>query len=144
VISPEPEISSRVLAAAQAGNLIEAIKLVREETGLGLREAKELVEGRLAAAGGRIQPAAGAEMPVNALVALQRGQLIEAIRHFRVANRVGLKDAKEAVEAYLERNPLAKRQFKAAAARRARPVLRVFWFLVVTALAVAGYFLVKG
>ena len=33
-----------VLHAIQAGNKIEAIKLVREQTGLGLKEAKDAVD----------------------------------------------------------------------------------------------------
>ncbi|MCP5397265.1 MAG: ribosomal protein L7/L12 [Sphingomonadaceae bacterium] len=51
---PAPAISSadaaqiladpEVQAALAAGRKIEAIKLVREKTGLGLKEAKELVE----------------------------------------------------------------------------------------------------
>jgi len=36
--------SSEVRAALAGGNKIEAIKLVRERTGLGLKEAKDLVE----------------------------------------------------------------------------------------------------
>ena len=38
----DPEIR----AALEAGNKIEAIKRVRERTGLGLKEAKDLVESR--------------------------------------------------------------------------------------------------
>jgi hypothetical protein len=33
-----------VAAALQLGNKIEAIRLLREETGLGLKEAKDLIE----------------------------------------------------------------------------------------------------
>jgi large subunit ribosomal protein L7/L12 len=36
--------SAEVRAALAAGNKIEAIKLVRESTGLGLKESKDLVE----------------------------------------------------------------------------------------------------
>ena len=36
-----------MLHAVQAGNKIEAIKLVRELTGLGLKEAKDAVDGYL-------------------------------------------------------------------------------------------------
>jgi hypothetical protein len=38
------EIDAEVRAALAAGNKIEAIKLVRAATGLGLAEAKEMVE----------------------------------------------------------------------------------------------------
>ena len=39
-----PSSKAIVAAALVGGNKIEAIKLVREQTGLGLKEAKELVE----------------------------------------------------------------------------------------------------
>jgi len=44
VVKTIPQISAPAIAALQLGNKIEAIKLVREETGLGLKEAKDLVE----------------------------------------------------------------------------------------------------
>jgi len=44
VVIPAPQISVQAIAALQLGNKIEAIKLVREATGLGLKEAKDLVE----------------------------------------------------------------------------------------------------
>jgi len=39
------EISDQVIAAIDAGRKIEAIKTLREETGLGLKEAKDVVDG---------------------------------------------------------------------------------------------------
>ena len=39
-----PEVESEARALLRAGNKIEAIKLVREATRLGLAEAKQLVE----------------------------------------------------------------------------------------------------
>ena len=36
--------SDEVLAAVQRGHKIEAIKILREETGLGLKEAKEAID----------------------------------------------------------------------------------------------------
>ena len=39
-----PSLSSQAIAALQSGNKIEAIKLVREATGLGLKEAKDAVD----------------------------------------------------------------------------------------------------
>lgn len=43
--SPRPyEPSAAVVSAVHQGNRIEAIKIVRQETGLGLKEAKDLVD----------------------------------------------------------------------------------------------------
>jgi len=140
----EPQLSPRAGAAAKAGNIIEAIKLVREETGLGLREAKALVENSLTGAGHSGKPATDAELPVGSLVALERGQMLDAIRNYREYHHVGLKDAKAAVQRYLDRNPNTKQQFRDAAARRRRPVVRIFRFLLVAGLALAGYLLAAG
>jgi ribosomal protein L7/L12 len=41
------QISARAIDALKQGSKIEAIKIVREETGMGLKEAKETVERHL-------------------------------------------------------------------------------------------------
>lgn len=43
-MTTEPELSTQVLNAIHANRKIDAIKLLREERGLGLKEAKELVD----------------------------------------------------------------------------------------------------
>ena len=45
----ELELSAQVEQAIAAGRKIEAIKLLREEAGLDLKEAKELVDARVSA-----------------------------------------------------------------------------------------------
>ncbi len=90
----------RVLVAQ--GNKIAAIKLVREQTGMGLKEAKDYVEALPAT--GPIAPPVGSAAPqpasdlseVHAL-ALQ-GQKIQAIKLYRELTGVGLKEAKEYVD----------------------------------------------
>lgn len=42
-------LSPAVIQALEAGRIIDAIKLVRQETGLGLKDAKDLVDAHLAA-----------------------------------------------------------------------------------------------
>lgn len=42
--SPQVAVSQRVLSEISAGKLIKAIKIQREETGMGLAEAKQAVE----------------------------------------------------------------------------------------------------
>lgn len=44
-----PTLSARAEAALRNGNKIEAIKIIREELGLGLKEAKDLVDAYEAA-----------------------------------------------------------------------------------------------
>lgn len=38
------EISDEIIAAVDAGRKIEAIRILREESGLGLKESKEIVD----------------------------------------------------------------------------------------------------
>jgi len=45
---PPMVLSARAVAALQAGRKIEAIKILRAETGIGLKEAKEKVEAYVA------------------------------------------------------------------------------------------------
>lgn len=92
----------------QSGRMIDAVKLYREITGVGLKEAKDAVE----------QIARGEPVQINSVVTtnvggttdqaekmkqvvrlIKEGNKIEAIKAFREATGVGLKEAKEAVEA---------------------------------------------
>jgi len=92
---------------ARAGKKIDAIKLVREQTGLGLKEAKDAVEaierGELveltwaSSAAAAPGPYALDLAPITA--AVNAGKKIEAIKLYRQQTGVGLKEAKDAVEA---------------------------------------------
>ena len=42
-------LSTAVMGAIQSGRKIEAIKLIREERGIGLKEAKTLIDHKMAA-----------------------------------------------------------------------------------------------
>jgi ribosomal protein L7/L12 len=106
VIEPNSAAMAEVRRALAAGNKIAAIKHYREATGLGLRDAKDAVE---AIAAGRA-PSPLAAAPVAAvggnatvLTLLAAGRKIEAIKVYREATGVGLKDAKDAVEALEQR-----------------------------------------
>jgi ribosomal protein L7/L12 len=98
---------NRLLLLMQAGKKIEAIKLYREETRIGLKEAKDTVEAL--AAGQPIARKSG-ELVKNIgvdpnslegqVLALMRDQKkIWAIKLYREQTGVGLKQAKDAVEA---------------------------------------------
>jgi len=118
------------------GNKIGAIKLYREQTGLGLKEAKDTLD----AVEVQIKSGAGTEpaMPSDPMAWMEslakrqganseelltqsyhdgqlpppdevakdfvrRGRKIEAIKRYREQTNVGLKEAKDAVEAYEKR-----------------------------------------
>jgi len=82
--------------------LIHAIKLYREATGVGLAEAKESVEAM--ARGEAIKPPSGTmdfdnpilEARIKSL--LSKRQKVEAVKIYREEYGVGLKEAKDAVD----------------------------------------------
>ena len=88
-----------------SGNKIAAIKRYREETGVGLAEAKAAVES-LEAGGSfteRVQPE-DSDLTQQIVTLLGKGEKIEAVKMYRDRIRVGLKEAKEAVERIGEQN----------------------------------------
>jgi ribosomal protein L7/L12 len=96
---PKDSLPANVRAALERGSAIEAIKLLREVTGLGLKEAKDLIDRHQV---GKPTPmgvgTAGSAIPPEALAALEQGNKIEAIRLLRERTGLGLKEAKQAVE----------------------------------------------
>lgn len=96
---PNQSLPARVLFALATGNKVEAIKLLREATGLDLKQAKDAVEGQRPADGAGARPEAPAtKLPADVVDALQRGKKIEAVRLLRQHTGLGLKDAKDAVD----------------------------------------------
>ncbi len=82
------------------------------------------------------------DLPTAALSALQRGSKIEAIKHVREARGIGLKEAKDVVEQYMDANPQVKQRMAAANAESARGFLG--WVVLVAALALAAYYFYTG
>jgi ribosomal protein L7/L12 len=106
----------RVLGEIQGGRKIEAIKLVRERTRLGLAEAKALVdavERGDASIDLDLVPTSSLDNATVALndpglaarlvVEIAAGRKIEAIKLLRERTGLGLKEAKDAIDA-LERD----------------------------------------
>ncbi|MGJ7533732.1 MULTISPECIES: hypothetical protein [unclassified Variovorax] len=105
------ELPPDAALALQRGRMIEAIKIVRDRTGVDLKSAKDAVDryaDRLERgegdARGRGAPAAAmqdrgfASMPSIALAALAQGNKIEAIRLTREATGLSLSAAKRLVD----------------------------------------------
>ena len=81
------------------GRKINAIKLYRESTGVGLKEAKDIVEAMAAAGRSSVNaftPAQGADERIVHLV--RSGNKIAAIRDYRAATGVSLLEAKNYIE----------------------------------------------
>ncbi|HEX7802293.1 MAG TPA: 50S ribosomal protein L7/L12 [Pseudoxanthomonas sp.] len=107
-MSREIRFPAAAVAALAQGQRIVAIKRVRESNpGMDLREAMETVDA-YASGGQRFTVDAPAEvaiapvdgLPAEAIAALSRGQVIEAIKIVRAATGLGLKEAKDLVEQY--------------------------------------------
>lgn len=113
-VSISREAMSQVFSYLRAGNKIEAIKLYREQTGLGLKEAKDAVDG--------LEKAVNAGLPIDSMLTapaptnpaqgnwmqevmdeIRAGRKINAIKIYRENSGLGLKESKDAVDA-LEKN----------------------------------------
>ena len=130
------QLPPQVQAALRAGRAVEAIKLLREATGLGLKEAKD----RIDAEGQHGSPAAQypqmpGTLPVQVVEAMRAGNKIEAIRLLREQTGMGLKEAKEAVEA----SPAASRYSPGEVPRR----FRLSWLVAVGLALLVLYFLFR-
>jgi ribosomal protein L7/L12/sugar lactone lactonase YvrE len=122
----------------QSGQKIYAIKLFRETFGVGLKEAKDAVDameagkgldisGMQVVASAPVNLQSNAENIAEIQRLLQGGSKIEAIKRFREMTGVGLKEAKDAVEA-IERGEnldISKMQANAANAQNLAIVKKV-------------------
>jgi ribosomal protein L7/L12 len=99
-----PPLPADVIAAIREGRKIEAIKRLREHRGLGLEDAKDTVEAYMRYGA---TPSGGVDdpLPADVVHAIRDGRKVEAIKRLRAHRRIGLKEAKDAVEAYMRREP---------------------------------------
>ncbi|KQU73634.1 MULTISPECIES: ribosomal protein L7/L12 [unclassified Rhizobacter] len=140
--SPD-SLSVEVVDALRRGNKIEAIKLLRDATGLGLSEAKDAVErvesGESPALQERVR---SSTMSPEIEAALQQGNKIEAIRLLRAQTGVGLKEAKEAVDAASDGRQATAPGGSPGEVKRSGSSLK--WFVaVIFAAAMLIYFVLK-
>ena len=66
-------------------------------------------------------------IPLNAVLSLQEGNLIEAIKHTREETGSGLKESKAAVEGWLAANPEARQLYLEAASRARGGTGKLLW-----------------
>ena len=94
---PLPEA---VVAAMRSGNKLAAVKRLRESTGVGLLQAKALVDLHGSDALTPAVDASGLVLPQTVRDAMDAGRKREAIRLLREQTGQGLRDAREAIEVY--------------------------------------------
>lgn len=93
---------AQVATEIAAGRKIAAIKIYRENTGVGLAEAKDAVENIEAGIPAPVDLAAAAHVsPEDAHVTqlIAKGSVLEAIKLYREIHGTGLAEAKAAVDA---------------------------------------------
>jgi ribosomal protein L7/L12 len=91
----------------EEGRKIEAIKVYRAHTGLGLAEAKAAVEAMQAGKSPPPMPELGGDLESELLRLFGQGQKIQAIKLYREQTGMGLAEAKRAVEALAARHGLS-------------------------------------
>jgi ribosomal protein L7/L12 len=132
-----------VLDALQRGKTIEAIKLLRASGGMGLKQAKDVIDSYASGnAESAVAPGPLGALPADVSAALHNGNKIEAIRLLRQRTGTGLKEAKDAVEA-VERasGPLHGRLSPGEVPRSGAGV----WIAVALAAAAAiGYYISRS
>lgn len=101
----------RVVEKIESGNLIAAIKELREIRGVGLKDAKDLVEeyekrlanGQPVGFEDEISKMSESDepllLPESILQSLKSGNKLEAIKEFRANRGIGLKEAKDLIDA---------------------------------------------
>lgn len=111
--------------AADHGDLVTAIRLTREHSGLGLREARDAVDAyrRSKSPVRRGAPLREGDLPLDAIAALHRGRFLDAVKHTRDATGLGLKASREAVDTYLARHAVLAAKIAGARAAQRRTLL---------------------
>ena len=101
------DASSRIAELIREGRKLEAVKLLRETTGVDLKRAREEVERLSRELSGQAPPLppSGTAAPRHGAIPdevaelARRGKKIEAIKLLREQTGLGLKEAKERIEA---------------------------------------------
>ena len=98
VDKPIADLEHQVRALLDDGQKIAAVKLYKDQTGVGLAEAKAAVEALEAGAGPPSPSDTGGDLEAELLRLLGRGDKLEAIKVYKDQKGVALIEAKQAVE----------------------------------------------
>lgn len=132
-------LPANVLDALRHGNNIEAIKRLRETTGLGLKEAKDVIDQHARGLAVGMTPVAPAStLPPAVAAALRRGNKIDAIKLLREHTGLGLKEAKDAIDAF--HLGARTRDGKLGPGEVSRSTSAVWWMVAIAVAGVAAYY----
>lgn len=112
-LAPDREVASELMVRIRgllvSDQKIEAIRALREATGIGLAEATQFIEAEATRLASRIEGSADAQFDQELLTLMQAGQKIEAIKQYRARTNAGLKEAKDHVEGLAARHGITAR-----------------------------------
>lgn len=132
-----PSLPPEVVAAIESGRAIEAIKLLRQSTGLGLAEAKSVVDHYVRSRNMPEAPSAPeAPLPPDVMQALRNGNKIEAVRLVRQHRGLGLREAHLLVESLAAKEPVPIENLSPGAPRKPAGLLWLAILLIVAAYVV--------
>ena len=98
VDKPSADLEQQVRSLLEQGQKIEAVKVYKDQTGVGLAEAKRAVQAMQAGAGPPPLPDIADDLEAELLRLLGRGDKLKAIKLYKERTGVGLAEAKQAVE----------------------------------------------
>ena len=102
-------VPAEILSIWNSGSKVLAIKLLREQSGLGLAEAKQLLESVDAGAADSplaLSSAIPASVELRIHAAMASGNKLEAVKLLKEATGLGLAEAKERIDAAMQSEPL--------------------------------------
>jgi ribosomal protein L7/L12 len=103
---PNADLEQQVRALLDDGQKIAAVKLYKDQTGVGLAEAKQAVESMQAGAGPPSTSDIGGDLEAELLRLLGRGDKLEAVKLYKDQKGTSLLEAKQAVESLAARHGL--------------------------------------
>lgn len=140
--SPLPQAAK---LTADRGELVAAIQITQDVMGVTLQEAQQAVHAYIRGASKDYAQTTDHRIPPHALASLQRGNVIEAIKHTREATGLGLKEAKDAVERYVAENPhLAPRRDTTLRSGNANLAPIVATLVIGIVIVLVGYWFAAG
>ena len=166
------ELPPRVIAALEQGKKVEAVKLLRQATGLGLREAMQLIDSRMRAAGrvaeqpaptrgaqadsrvqpslpglmGRMSPEEARRVAQQLGAALKRGDWSEAIRHFGTLAGTDTKKTSQTVDKLAAKYKTLTGNYTQTGLSPGEVPRTPLWqvYLIVIVLGMLAYYLLFG
>ena len=103
---PTADVEQQVRSLLDQGQKIAAVKLYKDQTGVGLAQAKQAVEAMQADADPPSSSDIGGDLEAELLRLLGRGGKLEAVKLYKDQKGVSLLEAKQAVESLAARHGL--------------------------------------